>query len=151
MLLNRFGLGLLCVSTLWVFTPSAKAETCHALNVVGGTGTQVTKTVSPLGTLITNDNWNTDFSIPGGKVYNRYVVTIVSKNEATYDLRLKLKYSNNTADEFYNKNSVAFNVGQSLQLVGVPRSQVEPYQINMFVGGLPAIGNTYTLSVDACN
>jgi len=151
MKINRFGLGLFCLSTLLVFAPAAKAETCRALNVIGAQGTQVTKTVSPLGTLVTNDNWNTDFSVPGGRVYNRYVATIIPKNNANYDAKLNLKYSNNTSDEFFNKSNITVKVGQPLKMTGQPRSQTEPYQINVFVGGLSAIGNTYTLSVAACN
>ncbi len=150
MLPNRFGLGSLCLFSALLFTSPVKAETCRALNVIGGEGTKVTKTVSPLSTLVTNNNWNTDFSVPGGRANNRYVATLVSNNDAAYDIKLNLKYSNNTADELYAKNSQTLKVGQPFKISGEPRAKNEPYQINVFVGGLSAIGNTLTLSVDAC-
>jgi hypothetical protein len=150
MRLNYFGLGLVGILSLGVVT-SAQAETCRALNVLGGTGTQVKKTVSPLGTLVTSDNWNTDFAVAGGKTYSRYVATIVPENNANYDLKLNLKYSNNTSDQLYNKGNVEVKVKQPIRLSGQPRSQSEPYQVNVFVGGISAIGNTYTVSVAGCN
>lgn len=129
---------------------SAQAQTCYPLNVIGGNGTAVKKTVSPFSTLVTNNNWNTDFAVPSSRVFDSYEATIASENNANYDVELNLKYSDNSSSTSYKKDSVEVTVGERLKLIGVPRSQRDPYQINVFVGGLNAIGNTYTVSVVGC-
>jgi hypothetical protein len=156
MFLNPVGLRVLGVAGLLLslsFSASqpVQAETCSALNVIGATGTKVTKTVSPISTLATNNNWNTDFAVPGGRTYNRFVATIVPENNANYDVKMNLKYSDNSSTGSYSKDNVAVRVGQPLRLSGVPRSQGEPFQVNVFIGGISAIGNTYTVSVVGCN
>jgi len=143
-------LGVLGLLLSLALASSAQAETCSALNIIGATGTKAKKTVSPISTLVTNNNWNTDFAVAGGRSFNRYVATIVPENDANYDVKLSLKYSDNSSNEAYRKDGVPVKVGRPLRLVGVPRSQSEPFQVNVFVGGISAIGNTYTVSVAGC-
>ena len=50
----------------------------------------------------------------------------------------------------YKKDNVVVKLGQPLRLVGVPQSRRDPFQVNVFIGGLNVIGNTYTVSVDGC-
>jgi hypothetical protein len=133
------------------FASSVRAETCAALYVVGGNGTSVKKTVSPFSTLLTSNNWNTDFSVPSDRSYDRYVATILPENDANYDVELNLKYSDNSSSTSYKKENISVRVGTPLRLVGLPRSQSDPYQVNVFIGGFNAIGNTYTVSVLGCN
>ncbi|AFY75283.1 hypothetical protein Syn7502_03434 [Synechococcus sp. PCC 7502] len=149
LLKHQLGLKLLVLLGLIAVSP-VRAETCHPLNVIGGDGVKVRKTVSPISTLVTNNNWNTDFAVSGGVIFNRYVATVIPENNANYDLKLILKFSDNTTSEFYNKSNVAVKVNKPVTMVGEPRSQTEPYQINVFVGGINAIGNTYTVSVIGC-
>ncbi len=151
--LNSIGLkslGILGLLLSLSFASSVQAETCDALDVIGATGTNVKKTVSPFSTLVTNNNWNTDFAVPSDRSFNRYVATIMPENDANYDLELNLKYSDNSSNRAYKKDNLAVKVGQTLTLVGVPPSQRNPFQINVFVGGLNAIGNTYSVSVLGC-
>lgn len=144
-LLVVFGL-LLSLS----FTSSAQADECYPLNVIGGTGTTVKKTVSPFSTLVTSNNWNTDFSVPSDRSFNSYEATIVPENNANYDVELSLKYRDRSSSRAYKKDNVAVKVGQPLRLMGVPQSPSNPFQVNVFVGGLNAIGNTYSVSVEGC-
>jgi hypothetical protein len=130
---------------------TVQAETCTALKIIGAEGVKVKKTVSPISTLVTNNNWNTDFAVPGGRSFNRYVATIVPENNANYDVKLNLKYSDKSSAEVYKQDNAAVKVGVPLNMVGAPRAQSEPYQVNVFVGGISAIGNTYTVSVAGCN
>jgi hypothetical protein len=57
------------------------AETCTPLSLVGGQGSEVTKTVSgptlpgPFGIKIKRNNWNTDWAVPGGRKFSRFVAT----------------------------------------------------------------------------
>ena len=153
MFLNSIGIKVLGVAGILLglsLAPSVQAETCSALNLIGGTGTEVKKTVSPMGTLVSNNNWNTDFAIPSGSTFNRYVATIVPENNANYDVKMNLKYSDNSTGGAYRKDNVAVKVGQPLRMVGTPRANSDPFQVNVFVGGISAIGNTYTVSVMGC-
>ncbi|NCS33923.1 MAG: hypothetical protein GPJ14_06315 [Microcystis aeruginosa G11-01] len=153
MSINHFRLKIATVISLCIsfsFIPSVNAETCRPLNVVGGAGTKVTKRVSPPGTLLTQNNWNTDFAVPGGIVFSRYVATIMPDNDANFDIKLFLKYSDRTSSEFYNKTGVPVRANKPITLVGEPRSASAPSLVNVFVGGNSAIGNTYTVSVKAC-
>jgi hypothetical protein len=131
-------------------TSPAIAQRCSPLSVVGGTGKEVTKRVSPPGTFLTKNNWNTDFAVPSGARFNRFTMTLSSQNNATYTVKLFLKYSNNTTDNFVNQN-VPLKVGQSVSFNATPRPGDNPFQVNVFVGGTSAIGNTYTVSVVGCN
>ncbi len=131
-------------------TSPAQAETCIDLNVVGADGTSVKKTVSPFSTLVTSNNWNTDFAVPSDRSFSRYVATIVPENSANYDVELNLKYRDNSSSRSYKKDNVAVKFGQPLRVVGVPQSRRDPFQVNIFIGGLNAIGNTYTVSVLGC-
>lgn len=130
---------------------TVQAETCTALKVIGAVGTKVKKTVSPISTLVTNNNWNTDFAVPDGRTFSRYVATIMPENNANYDVKLNLKYSDKSSSEVYKKDNAAVKVGVPLNMSGAPRSQSEPFEVNVFVGGISAIGNTYTVSVAGCD
>ena len=148
-LTNRSLLLLGFAGMLTSMASPAIAQSCKPLSVVGGTGTEVTKKVSPFGTFLTKNNWNTDFAVPSGARFNRFTVTISSQNDASYAMKIFLKYSNNTTDNFLNQN-VSLKVGKSMSFKATPRPSDDPYQVNLYVGGAEAIGNTYTLSVAGC-
>jgi hypothetical protein len=61
-----------------------------------------------------------------------------------------LKYSDQTAGEFFNNQKVEFQPDQPLKIVAEPRPEDEPYQVNLFVNGLESIGKTYTASLVGC-
>ena len=153
MFLKSFELKLSVVFGLLLslsFVSSAQADECYPLNVIGDTGTTVKKTVSPFSTLVTSNNWNTDFTVPSDYSFNSYEATIVPENNANYDVELSLKYRDLSSSRSYKKDNVAVKVGQPLNLIGIPQSPRNPSQINVFVGGLNAIGNTYSVSVVGC-
>lgn len=129
--------------------PVAEARNCRPLAVVGGNGTVVEKKITPGGTLFTNDNWNTDFAVPSGRNFNLYTATITAKDNANYAIKLFLKYSNNTTDKFYDQTT-PLKKGKPLVISGEPRARESPYQINVLVGGLEAIGTEYSLTVSGC-
>jgi hypothetical protein len=134
----------------------ALAETCTPIPVIGGQGSQVTKTVSqptipgPFGIDITRNNWNTDWAVPSERRFQRFVATIASANGGSFDIKMYLKYSDQTAGEFYNTDGVQLNPGKPLTIEATPRPEDEPYQVNLFIGGLDHMGNTYTASVVGC-
>jgi hypothetical protein len=133
---------------------SVSAGSCTRLKVVGGEGTEVEKTVVnptiplPYG-LKVRDNWNTDFAVTSNVNYKRYVVTLTPKSSGTYSIRMYLKYSDSTADEFYG-GKPTLTEGQPLAISGTPRGNEQPYQVNVFVGDVESIGKSFKVFVEGC-
>lgn len=138
----------------------AQAETCIPIIVAGGQSNTITKTVSPptipagplgmIGVDITRNNWNTDWAVPGNAKFRRFIVTITSNDSGPFDIKMYLKYSDQTSSEFYNSQGVQFQPNVPLKLVAEPRPEDEPYQVNLLVDGLESLGKTYTASAVAC-
>ena len=137
-------------SAVTLASAPAGAQTCTALTVVDGKGTQVQKSVSPPGTGITRNNWSTDFVVPSSQSFRRYVARIVPKNGGEYDLAMSLKYNNDTADKAFIR-TLKLAEGKPYNIQGAARSSATPYQVNVNVGGIRAVGNSYTVSMLGCN
>lgn len=145
-------------------TPSAQAktETCIPIPLVGGQGNQVIKTVSPptipagplgmLGVNITSNNWNTDWAVPlgDGKPFRRFVVTLLSSDGGPFETRMYLKYGDQTSDEFFNQKSLQLPNDKPLKIEAIPRANNQPYQVNIFVAGIDALGKSYSATVVGC-
>ncbi|MBL1175249.1 hypothetical protein [Pantanalinema sp. GBBB05] len=65
-------------------------------------------------------------------------------------MQVHLKYNDNTADTIYNQ-VIELPERQAFALTGVPRANANPYQVNLQVGGIPVIGNSYRISVSGCS
>ncbi len=152
-------LGAIATGNNPIDAPVSADEKCQAFEVVGGNGTTQTKTVTPPSVPFVpfvpfvsfSNNWNTDFAVPGGRTFKRYLVTIKPESNVTYGIELNLKYSNNTFDQFYKQNT-DIKAGETLRISATPRSSSEPYQVNALIGGVEnASGTTYQLTVYGCN
>ncbi len=128
------------------------APVCTPLKVVEGTGTTVAKKISAPGVplpygLKKSDNWNTDFEVtsPG----STYVADIVAQNLGNYRISMYLKYPDNTSDKVFDQD-VSLQNNQKYTIRGSSRMNMSPYQVNLFVGGIPVVGNSYTAKVYAC-
>lgn len=134
----------------------ARAETCIPIPLVGGQGNTINKTVSqptipsPLGIDITRNNWNTDWAVPSDRKFNRFIATIAAPNGGSFDIQMYLKYSDQTTGQFFNQQGVRIDPGKPLVIKAENRPGDEPYQINLFVGGVNYMGNSYTASVVGC-
>lgn len=141
------------LSTIVYANPPAIAQTtgqvCIPLQVVSGNGTQVRKRVSLPGTLTSRSNWNTDFVVPGNEAFRRYVAAIEPLNRGKYHIQMFLKYSNSTADKVYDQ-AVTLPHKQEFVVSGAPRIDTSPYQVNLSIGGVSALGNTYRATVSGC-
>ncbi len=139
------------------------AETCTPLEVVGAaegategarlnrSATTVKKSISPTGTFVTANNWNTDFAIPSGTEFTRYVATITPDSDGQYDIQLNLKYSDQTAVKAYNQSAKSLGKGKTYTFDAKPRGlKDQPYQVNVYFGGPVSTGKSYTLKVGAC-
>jgi hypothetical protein len=135
----------------------ARAQTCTPLNLLGGTGSEVTKSVSqptipgPFGIKITRNNWNTDWAVAGGSNFRRFVTTVSVPRAASFDIRLFLKYSDQTNEEFFNTNGVRIEPGKPLTIEATVREGDQPFLVNLFANGIQHLGNTYTASTVACD
>lgn len=137
------------VSSIVCFSLPVSAQTCTPLRVVEGEGTQVQKSVSPPSAGVTQSNWNTDFVVPSRQVFKRYVATIAPEDGGEYIIKMALKYNNDTADKVYEQ-TVSLQEGKPLTIPGTPRLNAIPYQVNLEIGGLVAVGKSYTVSVSGC-
>ncbi len=70
--------GLLSLSAVLLSSHlPAASQNCRPLSLLGGEGSDITKTVSqptipgPFGVTITRNNWNTDWAVPGGRTPQR--------------------------------------------------------------------------------
>lgn len=146
------GLGVLAlVMGIPMITMTTPAQTCRPLNVVEGEGTEVTKIVSPIGTfLFVNTNWDTDFAVPSSSNFRSFVVSILPEEGEVYDIDVYYKYSDGTADQVYSMAGVVLTEGEPLRISEADRSNENPYQVNIRVGGVTSEGNRYTVSVQGC-
>jgi hypothetical protein len=134
----------------------AQAQNCQPLVLLGGEGSEVTKTVSqptvpgPFGINVTRNNWNTDWAVPGSGGFQRFTVTISVPRAASFDIRMFLKYSDQTNEEFFNTNSVRIEPDKPLTITATVRENDQPFLVNLFVNGVQHIGNTYTASAVGC-
>jgi hypothetical protein len=130
----------------------AAAPVCTPLKVVGGVGTTVTKEVSapavplPYG-LKKSDNWNTDFEVTAPAT--TYVADITAINLGNYRISMYLKYPDNTSDKVFDQD-VSLQNNQKYTIRGSKRTNMSPYQVNLFVGGIPVVGNSYSATVYGC-
>lgn len=121
---------------------------------VGGNDPEVVKRVSPPGFLVTRHNWDTDFVVPSNLAFSSFRVNLFFKNGDSYNIAMHLKYNDNSADSFYNKQHTRVSDDQLLQVPAFPRrfgsQTIQPFQVNVRVGNTGTIGNTYIVSVDGC-
>ncbi|MBE9204760.1 hypothetical protein IQ218_16630 [Synechocystis salina LEGE 06099] len=154
-------LGLILLSWNIPAIAKPKAPRCVPIPLVGGEGNQVSKTVSvptipagPLGRLgidITNNNWNTDWALSGqGQPFKTILIQVTSPATDPFEMRAFLKYSDQTNDEIFNQKAFTFTPAQPLEIKASPRPQQQPYQVNLFVAGVKALGEPYTASVQGC-
>ncbi|NUN66539.1 hypothetical protein HCU40_17680 [Pseudanabaena biceps] len=132
------------------FASSTYAETCYLLPVTSTKNTIIKKTIFPITSVLTGDNWYTDFIVSSDRSFNSYEATIVSEHTANYNVELNLMYGDRPFDQSYKKDNVTIAVGKPLRLLGIPKSIQDPSQIKILVGGINAIGNTYTIFVEGC-
>jgi hypothetical protein len=130
----------------------AAAPVCTPLKVVGGQGTTVSKKISPPGAPLPygqklRNNWNTDFAVAAPAT--TFVANILVKNLGKYKIAMYLKYADNTSDKVFEQE-VSLQDNQQYTVRGSKRPDTSPYQVNLFVGGVPVVGNSYTASVSGC-
>lgn len=135
-------------------------NSCEALPLVGGQGSEVTKEISPPSLNIplpgpasvgTRNNWHTDWYIPNGRTYQSYMVIFMPHTNREYDVAMYLKYPDNTNQRFYRKQRVDFKANEPITVeVSPERLDLAPYQVNTNIGGVQAVGARYTVAAAGC-
>ncbi len=145
-----FTIGLISVSVTNFVLP-VQAQKCIPLSLVGGKGNEVEKKVTiPSVFPFSRNNWNTDWSIPNTQKFRSYKAIIVSDEGGIFDVKMYLKYSDETADPFYEQNDLELLPQEPLDIKINGRRKEQPYQVNLLMGGIEAAGNQYRASVFGC-
>ena len=131
-------------------------KNCTPLSLVGGKGSEIDKTITtpsipgPCGIKLASDNWNTDWSISNPQMFRSYLARIVSDEGGNFTIKIYLKYGDNSADPFYERNEVELEPKKPLEVKMINRRQEQPYQVNIFVGGVKSLGSQYKATVFGC-
>ncbi|MDX2241644.1 MAG: hypothetical protein NW224_13250 [Leptolyngbyaceae cyanobacterium bins.302] len=133
---------------------------CRSLPLVGGEGSEVTKTASvpglrvplpgPAPSIGVRNNWNTDWFVSGGQPFRKYRVTFMPRDSAEFSVNMTLKYPDESIDQFFREQRRAFTANKPLIIEASPRLDLQPFQINTNIGGLQSVGSRYTVAVAGC-
>ncbi len=127
------------------------AETCRAFQPLGGSGYEVRKSVSSTGvTPGVRNNWDTDFVVPPGTRFTRYIATITSETPENYNIIINFRFADNTARQVFRRDGARLVGGVPFQIIGEPPSASrQPIQINTNISGRQ--GSTYRVGVSGCS
>lgn len=133
---------------------------CKPLPLVGGDGSEVTKTASvpglrvplpgPAPSVGIRNNWNTDWFVISGQPFRMYRVTFMPHSDTEYSVNMTLKYPDNTLDQFFREQRKRFTANKPLIVEVAPRTDLQPFQVNTNIGGLQSVGARYTVAVAGC-
>ncbi len=140
------------VSLPFVLNAPAQAdETCVAFRPMGSQTYEVRKTVSATGvTPGFRNNWDTDFVVPPGTRFTRYIATITSDTPENYNIIFNFRFADNTARQVFRRDGVRLVGGVPFQIIGEPPPGAkQPIQINTNISGRQ--GATYRVSVSGCS
>jgi hypothetical protein len=151
-LLQPLLLSLACVAGLPLpLLAQVSSDRCLPLKVIGGSGTTVSKQISPPpGVFVLKDNWNTDFAVPENSYFKEYLATITPTTTGDYQMRFVLKYADGNEDRFFDQRA-QLRDGLPFTLQAISRPLESPSLINLFIGGTNASGSQYELTLYGCN
>jgi hypothetical protein len=137
-----------------LFIPKSQvhaSETCVAFQPLGSQTYEVRKSISSTGvTPGVRNNWDTDFVVPGGTRFTRYIATITSETPDNYNIIANFKFPDQSKAQVFRRDGVRLVGGVPFQIIGDPPTGArQPFQINMNVSGRQ--GATYRLSVSGCS
>lgn len=130
--------------------------TAQPLPLVGGDGSEVEKTpqnpslpVLGIPGLRIRDNFNTDWEIPGGTIYEQFTIVVIPEESDDYDVEVNLKYGDDTSDRLYNEGDIELVQDEPIVINVEPRRSLHPYQVNVRIGD-ESIGNRYRATAIGC-
>lgn len=111
------------------------AERCISFKPIGASGYEVRKAVSSTGvTPGVRNNWDTDFVVPGGRRFTRYIATITSELPENYNIIQNFKYGDRTSRQVFRRDGARLVGGVPFQVQVVPSGR-QPFQVNMNISG----------------
>lgn len=127
------------------------AETCQPFQPLGGSGYEVRKSVSSTGvTPGVRNNWDTDFVVPPGTRFTRYIATITSEVPENFNIIINFRFANNTTRQVFRRDGARLVGGVPFQIIGdPPTGAAQPIQINTNISARQ--GTTYRVSVSGCS
>jgi hypothetical protein len=134
-----------------VHSQAKATETCVAFRPMNSQTYEVQKTISASGvTPGFRNNWDTDFIVPGGTRFTRYIATITSVTPENFNIIVNFRFPDKTASQVFRRDGVRLVGGVPFQIIGDPPTGArQPFQINMNVSGRQ--GTSYRLSVSGCS
>lgn len=125
-------------------------ETCVSFQPMGSSTYEVRKTVSSTGvTPGFRNNWDTDFIVPGGTRFTRYITTIVSELPENFNIIINFRHSDKTSEQVFRRDGARLVGGIPFQIVvDQPATSRQPFQINTNINSRQ--GTTYRVSVAGC-
>lgn len=131
--------------------PATADETCIAFRPLNSQTYEVRKTISSTGvTPGFRNNWDTDFVVPPGTRFTRYIATITSETPENYNIIFNFKFADNTARQVFRRDGVRLVGGVPFQIIGEPPTgSKQPIQINTNISGRQ--NATYRVSVSGCS
>jgi len=137
--------------SLVVQTPSKADETCIAFRPLESNTYEVRKSVSSTGvTPGVRNNWDTDFVVPPGTRFTRYIATITSETPENYNIIINFRFADNRTSQVFRRDDVRLVGGVPFQIIGEPPMGArQPIQINTNIRSRQ--GATYRVSVSGCS
>jgi len=142
--------GFICSSG--IMFPVVAQSVCTPLNLVGSKhGLHIDKkTISAPTTGSSITNWNSEFEIPGGKSFPRYVATIKTSQKGSYDLKMALAYPDGNAKTYVEKTGHRMSINGTYKMTALPDPKAQPYRVRVLTGGKKVQGKVVKIQVDAC-
>ncbi len=142
--------GILASAGLFLggFSPNRKAiaqEVCIPLQEVTTGQTAIQKQIK--NSVLFNNNWNTDFSVPDTQSFEFFVLVMTPDNTGTYKGEVNFKYSDTSAATVLSR-SLELEREQTYSRAFASPTGKQPFQINARIGG--ENNNSYTVSVLGC-
>lgn len=136
---------------LMVQMPAQSAETCVAFRAIGSDSVEVRKSVSSTGvTPGVRNNWDTDFVVPPGTRFTRYIATITSETPENYNVIVNFRFADKTSRQVFRRDGLRLVGGVPFQIIGEPPAGAkQPIQINTNISGRQ--GAAYRVSVSGCS
>lgn len=123
-----------------IFPPPGRG--CQYLREVTTRQTQIRKLIAT-----NNSNANTDFVVPPGIAFTRYLGMMVPENNARYTAEANLKYADNTSSTVANRTLQARRFYLYQLPFRTPTAQ-QPFQVNARITG--DRNTAYRIAIQAC-
>jgi len=142
--------GFIC--TAGIMLPVVAQSVCTPLNLVGSKhGLHIDKKkLSGETSSSSPTNWNSEFEIPGGKSFPRYVATVKTSQKGSYDLKMALSYPDGNSKTYFEKMGQSMKANGIMTMTALPDPKAQPYRVSVLTGGKKVQGKVVSIQVNSC-